>query len=89
MNRFLRRRCFNHLVRELSAAVGQGVRRYALWLRFQELGWNPETLGRAAALAFCDVHLGSFLAEQGHQISPRGARRLRRAVKRFQPSPLG
>ena len=89
MRRVVRRRCFNHLVREISAAVGQGIGRYPLWLRFQELGWNPETLGRAAAVAFCDVHLGPFLAEQGHGISPRGARRLRRAVKRFQPVPVG
>ncbi len=89
MRRVVRRRCFNHLVREISAAVGQAIRRYPLWLRFHELGWNPETIGRAAAVAFCDLHLGPLLAEEGHRISPRRARRLRRALKRFQPVALG
>lgn len=79
------RRRFSHLHTELSLAVGQVVPRYALWLDLAERGWNPERLTRAAVIAFSDHHLHRFLAAQRLSLSARAARRLRRALMRFDP----
>ena len=84
-----RRRRFEHLFVELSVALGELVPRYALWLRIGEfgglgkLGGSPETLSRAAAVAFCREDLQAFLGEHGLELAPRKLRRLIRAVSRF------
>lgn len=80
------RRRFDHLVIEISVAVGRRVPRYALWLRLHELGWDPEELSREAALAFCGAPLSGFLGERGLALAPRPRRRLERSVARFDPS---
>jgi hypothetical protein len=77
------RRRFEHLVVELSVAAGCVIPRYALWIRLGELFGSPEHLARGAALAFCDQHLGEFLAEHVITTTPRARRRLRRAVAGF------
>lgn len=77
------RRRFEHLVVELSIAVSAGVARYDLWLLLRELGSNPEHLTCEAVIAFHDFHLVDYLARHGLSIRPRAARRLRRALKRF------
>jgi hypothetical protein len=82
--RLLRRR-FDHLVMEISLAVGRPIPRYPLWLRFHEHGCDPELLTDAIAIAFCDGPLSGFLAENGFTLSKRRLRRLRRAVARFDP----
>jgi hypothetical protein len=82
------RRRFNHLILEISLAAEQRISRYGLWLQLHELGWNPEALSRQAALSFCDGPLATFLANRGINLRPRAARRLRRAVARFDPSVL-
>ena len=81
----MRRRRFDHLILEISLALDCALPRYPLWLAFRELGANPEYLTRETALEFCDEHLGDFLAQRGLALSPRQARRLRRAVARFDP----
>lgn len=81
----MRRRRFEHLVLELSVAVGRQIPRYALWLRLGELGWNPEALSRRAVMRFCDEHLLQFLEECGATLTARKARRLRRKLERFDP----
>ncbi len=68
---------------ELSIAVSAVVPRYDLWLLLRELGSNPDHLTREGALAFHDFHLVDYLARHGMSIAPRAARRLRRALKRF------
>jgi hypothetical protein len=79
------RRRFDHLVVELSVAVGRVVPRYALWLRLQELGWDPDHLPVEAVTAFCDDHAGDFLADHAMQLDTRTLRRLRRRLVRFDP----
>lgn len=81
----MERRRFDHLYVELSVALGELVPRYALWLRIGELGGNPETLERDAALSFCREHLQTFLAEHALALSARALKRLVRAVARFDP----
>ena len=80
------RRRFDHLVAELSVALGTHVPRYALWLRMHEYGWNPDRLSREQALAFCGVPLSSFLAAQGLRLRSRRQQRLIREVERFNPA---
>ncbi len=80
------RRRFEHLVVELSVAVGRVIPRYALWLKLGELGWNPEGLSRMAVISFYDGHLQQFLDECGASLSARKARRLRRTLERFDPA---
>jgi hypothetical protein len=80
------RRRFDHLVVELSVALGRRVPRYALWLHLHERGLDPERLGRDEALAFCDGHLHAFLAAYGLHLAPRVGARLRRAVAGFDAS---
>jgi len=80
------RRRFNHLVVELSVAVGSLLPRYALWLRMREVGLDPEDLSREEALAFCDTPVTEFLAEQGFALPLPARRRLRRAIERFDPA---
>jgi hypothetical protein len=80
------RRRFDHLVLEISLALGQRVSRYALWLRLHDLGWNPEQLTRDAALAFCGAPLSRFLADRGLTLSPRAKRGVQRAVGRYDPA---
>jgi hypothetical protein len=80
------RRRFDHLVLEISLAVGQRIPRYPLWLRLHELGWNPERLSRQAALAFCGAPLTRFLADHGLALGPRARRRLQRNLRRYDPA---
>jgi hypothetical protein len=77
------RRSFDHLHAELSVAAGRLLPRYALWLRLAEVGLDPERLRREQSLAFCRGHAAAFLGEQGIALSSDGARRLERAVGRF------
>jgi hypothetical protein len=77
------RRRFEHLLAELSVAVGARVPRYALWLQIHEQGMDPEALSRSAALAFCRGPLPDFLAERGYALAERERRRLLRSVARF------
>ena len=81
----MRRRRFDHLAVELSVEVGAAIPRWALWTALRELGHDPEQLSAEAALAFCDGPLQRFLHVQGLRLPPRGARRLRRRVTRYDP----
>ena len=80
------RRRFDHLLAEISVAAGSRIPRYALWMRIHESGCDPEDLTPRASLAFCDGPLARFLAEHGLQLSPRAQRRLRRAVRSYDPT---
>jgi hypothetical protein len=82
----VRRRRFDHMNAEISVAAGYAVPRYALWLRLHELGWDPETLTRSQALAFCDGPLAAFLADHGVSLARRARQRLRREIRRFEPA---
>jgi hypothetical protein len=77
------RRRFEHLLAEISVAVGARIPRYALWLRLREEGIDAEALCRDAALRFCEGPLQEFLAERGHLLAVRPRRRLLRRVARF------
>jgi len=79
------RRAFDHLHAELSIGVGCLVPRYALWLHLRDLGLDPEALDREQALSFCRLHARDFLAELGLPLAPHAARRLERALARFDP----
>jgi len=79
------RRRFDHLIAELSVALGRHLPRYPLWLTLKELEMEPEALSREAALEFCDRHLADFVGRLGSSLSPRQLRRLRRAVARYDP----
>ena len=80
------RRRFDHLFVEICLAVERRVPRYQLWLELHDLGCDPEDLTRRTALAFCEGPLQSFLSERGLHLSQPSARRLRRAVRRFDPT---
>jgi hypothetical protein len=80
------RRRFDHLVQEISVAVGALIPRYALWLRLHELGADPECLLAEEAVAFCEGPLLPFLAEHGHWLAPRALRGLIGSVDRYDPS---
>ena len=80
------RRRFDHLVVELSVALGTQVPRYALWLRMHDYGWNPDRLSRDQAVAFCGIPLSSFLAAHGLRLRSRRQKRLRREIERFDPA---
>jgi len=80
------RRRFDHLVTELSVAVGVKVPRYALWLRIHEYGWNPDELSREAAISFCGTPLSSFLATRGLRLRAHRQRRLKREMERYDPA---
>lgn len=82
------RRRFDHLVTELSVAVGCRLPRYALWLRMHESGLNPEALSKNEALAFCGAPVAAFLGERGLCLPLRAQRRLQRAIERFDPAVL-
>lgn len=82
------RRRFDHLVVELSVAVGCALPRYALWLRMRECGLNPEDPSKEELLAFCDVPVTAFLAERGFYLPIRARRRLLRAIQQFDPTVL-
>ena len=81
----MRRRRFDHLVTELSVAVGRALPRYDLWLALRGCGHDPEALTRHAVLAFCDGPLRSFLRSHGLALEPRNARRLRKRLAGFDP----
>ena len=81
----MRRRRFDHLVTELSVAVGHALPRYDLWLALRGCGHDPEALTRHAVLAFCDGPLRSFLRSHGLALEPRSARRLRKRLAGFDP----
>lgn len=80
-----RRRGFDHLVEEISVAVGRRVPRYPLWLRLRAHGFDPERLDRASAIAFCEAPLEGFLGEYGVSLPERELLRVRRSVRRFDP----
>jgi hypothetical protein len=77
---------FDHLAAEVSVAVGERIPRYPLWLRLHELGADPETLTRQAAVAFCEGPLLRFLIDHGLWLTPRAQRRLLKSVARFDPA---
>src|SRR5262245_28048110 len=79
------RRGFNHLVDEISVAVGRSVPRYPLWLRLRAHGFDPERLDRASAMAFCEAPLETFLGEYGVRLPARELSRVRRSVSNFDP----
>ena len=79
------RRRFDHLFVEICLLAGRPLSRYRLWLRLHETGANPESLTRRRAEAFCGDALEHFLSEEGVTLSDRERRRLRRAVRRFDP----
>jgi hypothetical protein len=79
------RRGFDHLAAELSVGLGRPAPRYALWLHLREGGLDPDRLTREQALAFCRAGLAAFLREQGLALSEPAARRLARAIARFDP----
>ena len=81
----MERRRFDHLVVELSVAVGRVVPRYALWLRLGELDWNPDSLTRDQVLGFIDEHVAAFLDEHALTLPPREAKRLRKLLVRYDP----
>jgi hypothetical protein len=80
------RRRFDHLALEVSLAAGRAVPRYALWLALHESGADPERLTRTETVAFCDAGLPGFLAAHGLSLRHSALRRLRNAVRRFDPS---
>jgi len=82
------RRRFDHLVVELSVAVGYRLPRYALWLRMREAGLNPEDLSKEEVLAFCDAPVTAFLEEHGFSLPIRARRRLLRSLAQFDPTVL-
>jgi hypothetical protein len=82
------RRRFDHLVVELSVAVGYRLPRYALWLRMREAGLNPEDLSKEEVLAFCAAPVTTFLEERGLSLPIRARRRLLRSIARFDPTVL-
>ncbi len=84
---WVRRKRFNQLVAELSELAGTPIDRYALWMRFHELGFEPETLSHLQVLRFCDDHVEAFMADQGQAISRRGYRKLLRTLTRDEPVP--
>ena len=80
------RRGFDHLVDEISVAVGRRVPRYPLWLRLRAHGFDPEQLDRASAVAFCEEPLEHFLVEYGVRLPERELSRVRRSVRNFDPT---
>lgn len=66
-------------------ALGRVVPRYPLWLRLQELGWDPVALSSQELMSFHDQHLSHFLADHGLTLRERDARRLRKRLSRFDP----
>ena len=84
--RSVSRKLFNHLFVELSVSIGKRVPRYALWLELHDLGWNPESLQVAEALAVCDGPMEGFLTDRGMKISPRARQQLRGELASFDPS---
>lgn len=78
-------RRFDHLATELSVALGRLTPRYALWLRLQELGFDPMDLERDQAVTFLERHLDGFLDEFDLNLTGRARRRLLRAVAHFDP----
>lgn len=79
------RKRFDHLVIEISLAVGRRIARYPLWLHLHELGLDPESLTPEGAAAFCRAELRPFLTSRGLHLKPRAERRIERAVRRFDP----
>jgi hypothetical protein len=79
------RKRFDHLVEEISMAVGAPIPRYRLWLRFHEHGCDPESITANMAVAFCDGPLKSFLREEGLRIGNWARHRVRKEVLRYDP----
>jgi len=80
------RRRFDHLVEELSLALGALAPRYRLWLRLRELEADPDALTATAAIQFCQSHLAGFLREEGLELSRFALMRVRRRVARYDPA---
>jgi hypothetical protein len=79
------RRGFDFLFAEISVSVGRVIPRFALWLRIHEHGLQPDQLTREETLAFCREALPVFLHDHGIELDDRAARRLERALARFDP----
>jgi hypothetical protein len=79
------RRRFEHLLIEISLACRQSLPRYRLWLALHHSDANPEDLSREHAIDFCNEDLADFLAEQGMSLSLWRRRKVRRAVKYYDP----
>ena len=86
MELYLRKR-FDHLVRELSLALGRPIPRYRLWLRLHEIGLDPERITGPMAIAFCEGPLSDFLADEGFRLGRRARRRLHKELLYFDPEP--
>lgn len=82
----MRRRRFNHLLSELSLAVGAPIPRFQLWMELHEYGWDPELLTRDAAIAFCQAPVHTFLASRRLRLSARASRILRRRIAQYDAS---
>jgi len=82
----VQRRRFDHLVLELSLALGEAIPRYPLWLRLHEAGLDPERLTQEDVLEFCTSGLGEFLSAGGRRLPAQRRRRLLRAVRSYDPS---
>ena len=82
----LTRKRFDHLVVELSLAVGERIPRYALWLHLHDQGLDPERLARREVESFCLNAARPFLSEHGFTLSKRASRRLFREIARFDPT---
>ena len=80
------RRRFHHFFVEICLAVDRPISRYQLWLELHDLGQDPEHLTRHGVLAFCAGPLQAFLSERGLHLTPRSVKKLRRSVRRFDPS---
>jgi hypothetical protein len=80
------RRRFDHLLIELSLALGVRVPRYPLWLFLRERGLDPEALGREDVSLFCHHYLDDALAILGETLGRRARRRLARRCLRYDPA---
>jgi hypothetical protein len=80
------RRRFDHFFAEASVAAGRRLPRLAFWLAVHDGGFDPESLSRDDALAFCRRGLPAFLAQHGLALAPRARRRLEREMRRYDPA---
>ena len=79
------RKRFDHLVAEVSVALGARIPRYPLWLRLHDQGADPERLTREAALGFCRGPMLTCLVDHGFWLTPRALGKLERCVASFDP----
>ncbi len=60
--------------------------RYALWMSVQEAGYDPDALAPHELRRFLGEQLSRFLHAEGLALAPRRLERLRRRLRRFDPS---